>query len=159
VPLHPARRLGQLLNRNSETEIGRRLAQRIGINLPQAGLAFRSFQLRVFAEVRMNSPVGNIPFIQAGYEDVNDAERLAQDLIFRLMGSERIWERGAALTSRLLSFETELLSQEGNLAGLASINRELIAKAETIHSPQRVVLAKVEFQPHTVCRDERHRLD
>jgi len=27
-----------------------------------------------------------------------------------------------------------------NLAGLASINRELIAKAETIHSPQRVVL-------------------
>src|SRR6266849_8024298 len=76
----------------------------------------------------------------AGYEDVNDAERLAQDPTFRLMGSERIWERGAALTSRLQSFETELLTQEGNLAGLASINRELIAKAETIHSPQRVVL-------------------
>ncbi|HEY6251466.1 MAG TPA: IS1380 family transposase [Candidatus Angelobacter sp.] len=76
----------------------------------------------------------------AGYEDVNDAERLAQDPTFRLMGSERIWERGAALTSRLQSFETELLTQEGNLAGLASINRELIAKAETIHSAQRVVL-------------------
>jgi hypothetical protein len=45
-----------------------------------------------------------------------------------------------ALTSRLQSFETELLSQEGNLTVLASINRELIAKAETIHSPQRVVL-------------------
>jgi hypothetical protein len=39
----------------------------------------------------------------AGYEDVNDAERLAQDPTFRLMGSERIWERGAALTSRLLA--------------------------------------------------------
>ena len=38
-----------------------------------------------------------------GYEDVNDAERLAQDPTFRLMGSERIWERGAALTSRLLA--------------------------------------------------------
>ena len=37
----------------------------------------------------------------AGYEDVNDAERLAQDPTFRLMGSESIWERGAALTSRL----------------------------------------------------------
>jgi len=37
----------------------------------------------------------------AGYEDVNDAERLAQDPTFRLMGSERIWERGAALTSRM----------------------------------------------------------
>jgi hypothetical protein len=48
----------------------------------------------------------------AGYEDVNDAERLAQDPTFRLMGSERIWERGAALTSRVQSFETELLTQE-----------------------------------------------
>lgn len=76
----------------------------------------------------------------AGYEDVNDAERLSQDPTFRLIGSEKIWERGAALTSRLQSFETELLTQEGNLAGLASINRELIAKAETIESPQRVVL-------------------
>jgi hypothetical protein len=76
----------------------------------------------------------------AGYEDVNDAERLSQDPTFRLIGSEKIWERGAALTSRLQSFETELLTQEGNLAGLAAINRELIAKAETLESPQRVVL-------------------
>ena len=76
----------------------------------------------------------------AGYEDVNDAERLSQDATFRLIGSEKIWERGAALTSRLQSFETELLTQEENLAGLAAINRELIAKAETIDSPQRVVL-------------------
>ena len=76
----------------------------------------------------------------AGYEDVNDAERLSQDPTFRLIGSEKIWERGAALTSRLQSFETELLTQEGNLAGLASVNRELIAEAEAIESPQRVVL-------------------
>jgi hypothetical protein len=76
----------------------------------------------------------------AGYEDVNDAERLSQDPTFRLIGSEKIWERGAALTSRLQSFETELLTEEGNLAGLATINRELIAKAETLESPQRVVL-------------------
>jgi hypothetical protein len=53
----------------------------------------------------------------AGYEDVNDAERLAQDPTFRLMGSERIWERGAALTSRLQPFETELLTQEENSPG------------------------------------------
>jgi len=66
----------------------------------------------------------------AGYEDVNDAERLSQDPTFRLIGSEKIWERGAALTSRLQSFETELLAQEGNLAGLATLNRELIARAE-----------------------------
>ena len=40
----------------------------------------------------------------AGYEDVNDAERVSQDPTFRLIGSEKIWERGAALTSRLQSF-------------------------------------------------------
>ena len=76
----------------------------------------------------------------AGYEDVNDAERLSQDATFRLGGSEEIWEGGAALTSRLQSFETELLAQEENFAGLAAINRELIGKAEGVDSPQRVVL-------------------
>ena len=33
----------------------------------------------------------------AGYEDVNDAERLSQDPAFRLIGSEKIRDRGAAL--------------------------------------------------------------
>jgi len=76
----------------------------------------------------------------AGYEDVNDAERLSQDPTFRLLGSRKICERGAALTSRLQSFETELLTQGANLAGLATLNRELIARAEVIDSPRRVVL-------------------
>ncbi len=73
----------------------------------------------------------------AGYEDVNDAERLSHDPTFRLIGSEQIWERGAALTSRVHSFETELLTRDENLAGLAAINRELIARVD---APQRVVL-------------------
>jgi len=76
----------------------------------------------------------------AGYEDVNDAQQLSQDPTFRLIGSEKIWKRGAALTSGLQSFETEVLAQEENVAGLEAINRELIAKAETIGSPKRVVL-------------------
>ena len=76
----------------------------------------------------------------AGYEDVNDAERLSQDPTFRLIGSEKIWERGAALTSRLQSFETEMLAEEGNFAALARINRELIGRVEAIDSPERVVL-------------------
>ena len=76
----------------------------------------------------------------AGYEDVNDAARLSQDPTFRLIGSRKILERGAALTSRLQSFETDVLTQEDNLAGLAALNRELIAKAEAIASPRRVVL-------------------
>ncbi len=76
----------------------------------------------------------------AGYEDVNDAERLSQDPTFRLIGSEKIWDRGAALTSRLQSFETEMLAAEENFAGLARISRQLIARVEAVHSPQRVVL-------------------
>src|ERR1700730_9426913 len=71
----------------------------------------------------------------AGYEDVNDAARLSQDPAFRLIGSRKIWERGAALTSRLQSFETEVLTQEENLAGLAALNRELLARVEAIASP------------------------
>ncbi len=76
----------------------------------------------------------------AGYEDLNDAERLSQDPAFRLIGSRKIWERGVALTSRLQSFETELLTEDANLAGLAALNRELVARAEAIDSPRRIVL-------------------
>ena len=76
----------------------------------------------------------------AGYEDVNDAEQLSRDPTFRLIGSEKIWDRGAALPSRLQTFETELLAEEGNFAGLARLNRELIGNAEAIDSPYRTVL-------------------
>ena len=78
-----------------------------------------------------------------------------QDPTFRLIGSEKIWERGTALTSRLQSFETELLAEEGNLAGLASINRELVAKAEAIDSPQRVVL-DMDSTAIPVCGQQDH---
>jgi hypothetical protein len=76
----------------------------------------------------------------AGYEDVNDAEQLAQDPTFRLIGSEKTWDRGAALISRLQTFEAEMLAEEENFTGLARMNRELIGKAEALDSPQRVVL-------------------
>jgi hypothetical protein len=76
----------------------------------------------------------------AGYEDVNDAERVSQDPTFRLIGSEKTWDRGAALTSRLQTFETEMLAEEENFLSLARINRELIGKVEAVSSPQRVVL-------------------
>jgi hypothetical protein len=76
----------------------------------------------------------------AGYENVNDAERLSQDPAFRLIGSEKVVERGAAPASRLQSFETELLTQRENLAGLARISRDLIAMAEVIDAVHRMVL-------------------
>src|SRR2546426_11906929 len=46
----------------------------------------------------------------AGYEDLNDAQRLSQDPTFRLIGSEKIWDRGAALTSGVQTFETAMLA-------------------------------------------------
>jgi hypothetical protein len=76
----------------------------------------------------------------AGYEDLNDAERLFQDPTFRLIGSEKIWDRGAALTLRLQSFGTEMMAEDANFAGLASLSRALIAKAEALDSGSRTVL-------------------
>jgi hypothetical protein len=76
----------------------------------------------------------------AGYEYLNDAERLSQDPTFRLIGSEKIRDRGAALSSRLHWFETEVLTQAANLRGLALMNRELIAKAERQEWTWRAVL-------------------
>ncbi len=76
----------------------------------------------------------------AGYEDLNDAERLAADPTFRLISSQRIWDRGAALTSTLHWFETELLTKEENLIGLMALNRETLGQAECLDSSDRVVL-------------------
>jgi hypothetical protein len=76
----------------------------------------------------------------AGYEDLNDAERLAADPTFRLISSQRIWDRGAALTSTLHWFETELLTKEENLIGLMALNRETVGQADCLDSSDRVVL-------------------
>ena len=37
----------------------------------------------------------------AGYEDLTDAVRVSADPTFRLIGSPKMWDRGAALTSTL----------------------------------------------------------
>ena len=76
----------------------------------------------------------------AGYEDLNDAVRVSADPTFRLIGSPKLWDRGAALTSTLHWFETELLTQEKNLVGLRAVNREVLAQAEMATRADRVVL-------------------
>ncbi len=74
----------------------------------------------------------------AGYEDLNDAERVSIDPTFRLIGSQKIWDRGAALTSTLHGFETEMLASEENLLGLMALNRELVGQAEAFDDSERV---------------------
>ena len=46
----------------------------------------------------------------AGYEDPNDAERLAEDPAFRMLASRKRRETSIALTSTLHWFETEVLA-------------------------------------------------
>ena len=76
----------------------------------------------------------------AGYEDLNDAARVSADPTFRLIGSKKNWDRGAALTSRLQSFETVMLADDENLIGLMAVNRELVAQAQAQDESERVVL-------------------
>ena len=76
----------------------------------------------------------------AGYEDLNDAVRVSADPTFRLIGSPKRWDRGAALTSTLHWFETELLTHEENLVGLRAVNREVLAQAEMATRADRIVL-------------------
>ena len=76
----------------------------------------------------------------AGYKDVNDAARLSADPTVRLMGSKKVWERGVALISTMHWFETDLLAREENSTGLARLNQGLVARAEGVGSPHRVVL-------------------
>jgi hypothetical protein len=76
----------------------------------------------------------------AGYEDLSDAAWLSADPTFRLMGSKKVWEQGVAPTLTLRWFETDLLPRKKNLTGLARLNRELVANAEGVRPPHRVVL-------------------
>ena len=67
----------------------------------------------------------------AGYEDLNDAARVSADPTFRLIGSEKNWNRGPALTSTLHGFETGTLTSEDNLLGLMALNRELVGPSRS----------------------------
>ena len=62
----------------------------------------------------------------AGYEDTNDAERLAEDPTFRMLASRERRETSVALTSTLHWFETEVLAEERNYQGLARLNTDLV---------------------------------
>ena len=58
----------------------------------------------------------------AGYEDVNDADRLGRDPAMRWIVGGKAIERGGASTSQMSRFETELLSTNDNLAALVNLS-------------------------------------
>jgi len=57
----------------------------------------------------------------AGYEDVNDADRLAHDPAMRAVVDRHGLDRSAASTSQMGRFETAWLTSEANLAALADL--------------------------------------
>ena len=58
----------------------------------------------------------------AGYEDVNDAERLRVDPAMRRVVGGRAKEKEAASTSEMSRFETEMLSSRENLTALMNLS-------------------------------------
>src|ERR671911_125626 len=76
----------------------------------------------------------------AGYEDVNDAERLARDPAMRaIVGREGI-DRPAASTSEMGRFETEWLETETNLAALADLSGAWIDRVHERRPPDGIIL-------------------
>ena len=76
----------------------------------------------------------------AGYDDTNDAERLSQDPAMRVVVGWQGSERNAASTNTMSRFETETLTQEDNLEGLARMNARWVEGAMTYTTHRRVIL-------------------
>ena len=76
----------------------------------------------------------------AGYEDVNDAERLSRDPVMRAIVDRKALERSAASTSQMGRFETEWLATADNLAALADLPGIWIDRVHDRRPPKLIVL-------------------
>ena len=76
----------------------------------------------------------------AGYEDTNDAERLADDPTMRVVVGDRGIDKPAASTNTMSRFETEVLTQDGNVEGLGRLNAEWVDGAMSRTPHRRVIL-------------------
>src|SRR5215203_1606463 len=94
----------------------------------------------------------------AGYEDVNDADRLARDPAMRAIVGREGLDRPAASTSQMGRFETEWLPAEANLAALAALSgtwidrghqRRPTASSSTWIAPRARPLGSRKARPRT----------
>ena len=82
----------------------------------------------------------------AGYEDVNDAERLARDPAMRaIVGREGV-DRLAASTSEMGRFETEWLASDTNLAALTDLSGAWIDRVHRRRPPDGIILDNGQFR-------------
>src|SRR4051794_28674319 len=76
----------------------------------------------------------------AGYEDVNDADRLAHDPALRWIVGGRAVTQNAASTSQMGRFETEVLTQDANLSALAALSGRWIDRVHARRPVKGIVL-------------------
>ena len=76
----------------------------------------------------------------AGYEDVNDADRLCCDPAMRWVVGDRAITGSAASASQMGRFETKWLSRPDNLVALADLPGQWIDKVHQRRPPKTIVL-------------------
>lgn len=76
----------------------------------------------------------------AGYEDVNDAERLCRDPAMRWVVGDRAITGFAASASQMGRFETKWLCRPENLAALTDLPGQWIDKVHERRAPKKIVL-------------------
>ena len=76
----------------------------------------------------------------AGYEDVNDAERLRVDPAMRRVVGGRAKEKEAASTSEMSRFETEMLSSRENLTALMNLSGTWIDSVQECAPLDKLIL-------------------
>ncbi len=76
----------------------------------------------------------------AGYEDVNDAERLSRDPAMRAIVDRRGLDHSAASTSQMGRFETEWLATEENLTALTNLSGFWIDRVHDRKTPKVIIL-------------------
>ena len=76
----------------------------------------------------------------AGYEDTNDAERLAQDPAMRVIVSRRASDKQAASTNCVSRFETEMLTGPENLQALSELKGAWVSRAMGRTKTRRIIL-------------------
>jgi hypothetical protein len=88
------------------------------------------------AEMEAVVPYGRL----AGYEDVNDADRLALDPVMRQVVGGRAVDAQAASTSQMGRFETETMALAENRAALADLNGQWIDRFHDRNGLKYIVL-------------------
>ncbi|MCP4247482.1 MAG: hypothetical protein GY778_10580 [bacterium] len=79
----------------------------------------------------------------AGYEDVNDAERLRVDPAMRRVVGGRAKEKEAASTSEMNRFETGVLSSRRKLTALMDVSGTWIASVQECVPLKKLILERI----------------